>query len=516
MTWTGLENFDRVRDRRDPKRAKQLFELLWPDQVVRDACAARLAQSIRRAHRRADASWEVTMFADRIRLNVGQVEVLTLTSNSISVLFQEAIETPLDTQLTVERSDNDRFYDAVTVPSARCRLAPLEVGTAPRSLWFAHEAFIDAAADAKRISPFKNFLSVGVLEHLDAALGAALPRPTYLRAPLHVRQAADWRADVRSWVTRFAGRSDDPAPLIERFFERAFESTRCLHEAWFGVHQGRASLVVGGIFLAAVLRTGRDRGVWLLVDEYVPPVDGVAYHPVKSTKRSKFPLTWAHSQSLDTIHPLVVNDDVWASYAAASEKILHAPSAGARDEMQERRGKTRLSEILSLSGKSSRQDVNARPTASRTAPPTGGGYGDAEQNAKVERAAVDFVTRAYRREGWKVTSVEAKRCGYDLCCQRDGEEFHVEVKGSSGSERRFLMTSGEWWQAESDRRFVLALVTNALSEFPTMERWSALQFLEKFDIKPIQYVAAWRIEGAEFDQRTDARTRDDQGKYHGE
>lgn len=83
----ALEDFDRDRDRPDPQRAARLFELLWPDPAVRAACADRLAKSIRHAHRQADASWEVTMFVDRIRFNVGQVEVLTLSSDEIVCCF---------------------------------------------------------------------------------------------------------------------------------------------------------------------------------------------------------------------------------------------------------------------------------------------------------------------------------------------------------------------------------------------------------------------------------------------
>src|SRR4051812_6648218 len=51
---------------------------------------------------------------------------------------------------------------------------------------------------------------------------------------------------------------------------------------------------------------------------------------------------------------------------------------------------------------------------------------------KVERAAVRFVSAWYRREGWKVKSVEAMKCGYDLLCRRTGSAEHVEVKGVAG------------------------------------------------------------------------------------
>jgi hypothetical protein len=41
----------------------------------------------------------------------------------------------------------------------------------------------------------------------------------------------------------------------------------------------------------------------------------------------------------------------------------------------------------------------------------GAGFGTAEQNRKLEKAAVQHVTDAYEAEGYQVTSVEAARCG---------------------------------------------------------------------------------------------------------
>jgi hypothetical protein len=314
----ALEDFDRDRDRRDPQRAARLFELLWPDPAVRAACGERLAQSIRHAHGRADASWEVTMFADRIRLNVGQVAVLTLSSDEIVVLFRAPFKMKVDERFSVDLDPTNPAYPAVPVDSGVCRFTPADLKAVPRTLWTAHESFIDAAADAKKVSPFKKSFSDGVLRHVETLLGRALPRPSYLVGP-------------------------------------------------------------------------------------------------------------------DDNHP----------------------------------------------------------TERRSQVPTGAGFGDPEQNRKVEQAAVRIASEWYRREGWQVASVEAQRCGFDLLCERDGTEVHVEVKGATGSERRFVVTAGELRHATDDDRFVLALVTDALTEHPNLERWSAPSFRDEFDFEPIQY---WAME----------------------
>jgi hypothetical protein len=430
------------------------------------------------------------MFGHRVRLNVGQVEVLTLYSDEIRALFRAPLNTNVDRRFSVDFDAARPVYPAVPVSSGVFRCAPADLTDVPRTFWSAHEAFIEAAAEAKRVSPFKKSFSDGVLTHLEGLLGSALPRPSYLAARNDTGETDNWRAAVRQWLRKSADSSDDLPDSVVRFFERAFENTRFPEQAWFGVHRTRVSLVVGGIFLAAVLRTGKDRGFWLLVDQQPPPVEGVKYHPAKSTthKRSKFPLVWAHSPSLNVIRGVTTNDEVWESFLKASEKILQAGIATGRDDVQERRGKIRLSEMWKTSP-DARVEPVARTTEPRLQVPMGAGFGDPEQNRKVEQAAVQIVAESYRKEGWQVTSVEAQRCGFDLLCRRDGTEAHVEVKGAAGSERRFIVTAGELRHATDDDRFVLALVTNALTETPTLEHWPAPSFHDQFAFEPIQYWA---------------------------
>lgn len=156
----------------------------------------------------------------------------------------------------------------------------------------------------------------------------------------------DWRLGVRRWLN---ARQDVTPSLVESvlsFFELAFENTRCPEHAWFGVHHSTVSLVVGGIFLAALVPSGSDRGFWLLVDQQPPPIDGVEYKPVRSTRDSRSPLVWAHSPRLSVIPNVVANELIWESFGSATEKILHSTRiAGNRDSVQERRKKKRLQEV---------------------------------------------------------------------------------------------------------------------------------------------------------------------------
>jgi len=118
-------------------------------------------------------------------------------------------------------------------------------------------------------------------------------------------------------------------------------------------------------------------------------------------------------------------------------------------------------------------------------------FGTYETNQQVESAAVNYVTEWYNLYGWEVTSVEDKKCGFDLICTTDknGYEANVEVKGLSGKFCSFIITAGEVRQAESNPRFSICIVTNALSRNPILSTYSGKEFLEKFSIEPIQYKA---------------------------
>lgn len=119
-----------------------MFESLWPDPTIREACGRRLAQSIRTAHEASEASWSVTLFPTSIRLNVGQVEVLTLREREVRVLIRTPVEAQAVADFAVEGHANEPWYRAVSVPSALCRVAPSQLGSVPTTVVTAHEHFI--------------------------------------------------------------------------------------------------------------------------------------------------------------------------------------------------------------------------------------------------------------------------------------------------------------------------------------------------------------------------------------
>ena len=70
----------------------------------------------------------------------------------------------------------------------------------------------------------------------------------------------------------------------------------------------------------------------------------------------------------------------------------------------------------------------------------GSGFGSAEQNRKVELAAIKAAKKHYKGDGWNVESVEAEKIGFDLRCRKGKLERHVEVKGTAGVGVGFILT----------------------------------------------------------------------------
>lgn len=120
---------------------------------------------------------------------------------------------------------------------------------------------------------------------------------------------------------------------------------------------------------------------------------------------------------------------------------------------------------------------------------SGAGFGNSELNPRVEKAAMRFVTRDFKRRGYVVTDVSSQNRGYDLTVRKGVAQMHIEVKGVSGSEESFLITSNEIRCARSNKSFHLAIVTQALTKSAKMTVIPAKEFLSRFELRPTGYIA---------------------------
>lgn len=107
----------------------------------------------------------------------------------------------------------------------------------------------------------------------------------------------------------------------------------------------------------------------------------------------------------------------------------------------------------------------------------GAGFGTAEQNRKVEIAAMRAVEEHYAKAGFVPKDVSKMNLGWDITAlhlKQDGHVRHVEVKGTSGSMPKVLLTRNEYDTAQSDPDWELAVVTMALTK-PQVTIYSARQ-----------------------------------------
>lgn len=88
-----------------------------------------------------------------------------------------------------------------------------------------------------------------------------------------------------------------------------------------------------------------------------------------------------------------------------------------------------------------------------------------EHRLAVEKRSMEAITLLLEKAGYDVTDVHKKNLGYDLLANRKRvpKELHVEVKGTSGSTRQFLMSRNEYNRMD-EPQWRLGIVTNALSE----------------------------------------------------
>jgi hypothetical protein len=155
---------------------------LWPDSSVRHDILAFLAASIRVANESGPSAWEVSLFENLIRLNVGQVAVLDCTGERIGIYFLQPCSLSTYPAFSLDREWP--MYKAIPKATGYCECAPQAVGACPSPLREAHMALIREAAARKRGSRWKESHSVKLVAYLSAVLGIDIPQPSYVRPSL--------------------------------------------------------------------------------------------------------------------------------------------------------------------------------------------------------------------------------------------------------------------------------------------------------------------------------------------
>lgn len=117
---------------------------------------------------------------------------------------------------------------------------------------------------------------------------------------------------------------------------------------------------------------------------------------------------------------------------------------------------------------------------------------DQEHRVAVEKAAMLFVTRQLRKEGFLVKDISREKIGFDLQGTRGADVLNVEVKGTAGTDPRFVITNNEIEFMEKDPSAVIAIVTTALGQ-PILHTLKGMNIQKAYKLRPLQLEAMPRL-----------------------
>jgi len=173
----GLDNGKPI-DRAAEASARQVLERLIPDRALRRICAEFLAFYLEAAHTIEPNAWAVTLFPNRVRLNIGKVQAFVIAADSVYLLLdRQSLDQTERGRLkelgetALQRYDSLRgVFDIELVPAQLRAAGPIIQHAAP--------PIIERAARIRR-TPYYRTHSPGVLAYLRSFLGREVPNPGY-------------------------------------------------------------------------------------------------------------------------------------------------------------------------------------------------------------------------------------------------------------------------------------------------------------------------------------------------
>jgi hypothetical protein len=207
-------------------------KLLPQDRKIQRDCLMALADSIDQANSFGTAIWGVTLYPERVHLNVGHVVPFSIRQNDIFIaiigLGLNSLAAKQRAQLNdlVERQsgpiDDDVF--GTIKGSRRFIVLPENLAKVWPLIHTAHQLFIEKATQgpSQLHQDCRRAHSPGVLDYLEEVLGKKMPRPTYtFTGQEEATDAQNWRAKLRDWLeTHPKTIPNDLRQLREEFVRR--------------------------------------------------------------------------------------------------------------------------------------------------------------------------------------------------------------------------------------------------------------------------------------------------------
>lgn len=162
-----------------PQRSLALLEEWFPKRRERTELAKLVARCIRRVHRSAPASWELTHRDVYLRLNVGQVAVIELFPDGMALY---GMRTRVRDSEGLRRHGDWTGYRAIGGRHERWLIEASRAPSLPAELLEGHDRLVDAAWSAKRRSPHKGSHTPGAVTAIAQLCGQPLEQPEYFQS----------------------------------------------------------------------------------------------------------------------------------------------------------------------------------------------------------------------------------------------------------------------------------------------------------------------------------------------
>jgi hypothetical protein len=164
--------------RRDASFTAKVFDSMFADPVLRKRCIEAMAESMETAHRYSPNAWEITLFPNKVHLNVGPIAVLyySVDRDVYCVVERRAIPEGVRKRRDVHLNLRPGGALSSVPESAECTFPAESAEEVFPLIRRAHNRLIQAASARQRSSAFRNSYSPGVIEYLSGKAGRQLSR----------------------------------------------------------------------------------------------------------------------------------------------------------------------------------------------------------------------------------------------------------------------------------------------------------------------------------------------------
>jgi 5-methylcytosine-specific restriction enzyme A len=170
-----------LENRSSEEYAGIIFEKFYNNTNIRKNCAQILADSILLANSISTSCWSLTLFSNKIRLNVGPVEVLVFKSELIFIIITEPKYDQLKNIEYESYIEPARIhYKSIKTKHCLCNIPQELIAQFYPEISKNHQEFINLAAERKKSTTWKSSFSIGIIHYLNTLLNISLPTPTYI------------------------------------------------------------------------------------------------------------------------------------------------------------------------------------------------------------------------------------------------------------------------------------------------------------------------------------------------